>query len=208
MLMLLLHVADWHKWICCPISVVVPFSGQLKTEDWLSVGAEIRTLVVQAKWYNVHVCSVAKKCFPYPYWMWLRSWFESSSSCTGTWEESEQKWLKWPFGGVSNIGWCSLLFLLLLVAVIPQLLGQWTWISVLSPHLLQNSKPRPPLASFNSWHFHRAQWPAVLQQKVINHGWSMQMGVARDAACVCSSSLNGVEKSEEDRANGLLLLIL
>lgn len=48
-------------------SVVVPFFGQLKTEDWLSAGAEIRTLVVQAKWYNVHVCSVAKKCFPYPY---------------------------------------------------------------------------------------------------------------------------------------------
>lgn len=126
-------------------SVVVPFFGQLKTEDWLSAGAEIRTLVVQAKWYNVHVCSVAKKCFPYPYWMWLRSWFESSSSCTGTWEESEQKWLKWPLGGVSNIGWCSLPCLLLLVAVIPQLLGQWTWISVLSPHLLQNSKPSPPL---------------------------------------------------------------
>lgn len=72
---------------------MVPFFGQLKTEDWMSVGAEIRTWVERAKSFHVSVCSEMKKCSPYSYRMCLMSCFESSSSCTGTPEVGKQKWL-------------------------------------------------------------------------------------------------------------------
>ena len=61
---------------------------------------------------------------------------------------SKRRWtemvsLQWPFGGVCNVGWFSFPRLRLPVAVVPQLLGRWTGICVVSPHL-QNTKPSPP----------------------------------------------------------------
>lgn len=119
-------------------------SWKLRTE----CGSWDKDLEVGAKSYNVSVRSVAKR-FPYWCWMCLRSWFESSSSCTGTWEDGEQKWFLWNDPLVVHLdpamGWFSFPRLLLLVAVIPQLLGQWTWVCIVSPNLLQNAKASPPL---------------------------------------------------------------
>lgn len=203
-LMALLHVADWCKYVCCPVSVAV-----LPLDRW-----KLQTCWVRepswglqgfgARSGNAHALIATRRHFPYFYWMCLMSWSELSCSDI---QEGEKWFVCSPPPPVVHIHGLALL-----PSTSAQFKASWIdsgpvelgWWCVPSP---PPENPNLPACS-NSWCIQWAQGPAVLWQQFNKCGWSMQMGVARNAASVCASSCNGVEKPKEDKAIRLLFPML
>lgn len=171
--MLLCCVADWLKWIHCPFLWTVENWGLAECGSWdwdsRAMGDIIKCTCVQLCLLN------APKELAWVLWVkcrHLRGWTEMVS-------------LKWPFAVVSNVGWFSFPRLLLPVAVAPRRLGRW--VCVVSPQLLHDAQPSPAVPDLTAdvSTAHKDQL-----SKVINRGWSTWMGVARNAARVCASSLH------------------
>lgn len=151
---------------------------------------------------NASALIATRRHFPYFYWMCLMSCSELSSSCSGI-QEGEKKWFVCSAPLVVHIHGLALspaASAQFRASYLQPLASEVGLVVCPSP---SPENPKLPACS-NSWCTLWAQGPAVLWQQFNKHGWSTQMGVARNAACVCASSCNGVEKSKEDKAIRLL----